>query len=97
MTFEDFLITKIMEEACELAQAASKMKLYGVHHKCEKCNASNFENFKQEVIDLLGTITQFEKVTGAYVIDQLEYSDLEPRMRKNEKYYKIHSELLKCS
>ena len=56
MNLEQYLLVCIMEEASEVAKAASKMLRFGVNDKHASQPVSNFENFNAEYNDMLASI-----------------------------------------
>lgn len=56
MNLEQYLLVCIMEEASEVAKAASKMLRFGVHDTHSTQQVSNFENFNAEYNDMLASI-----------------------------------------
>ena len=59
---DDYLLVKIMEEASEVAQAASKVLLFSAEHKhYGEGSISNLENFLNEVEDLKVLLALYSK------------------------------------
>lgn len=58
MTYNEYLLTKLSEECAELAQAASKLNLFGIYsyNPFDPLKVTNQDNLKNEFNDVLATI-----------------------------------------
>lgn len=86
-----YLLTKLAEEASEIAQIALKSQQFGVHEICPDLLESNIERINKEFNDLLGVVCMINI--------ELEYEALSPtddfienKIRKVEKYYQYSIE-----
>ncbi len=55
MTRQEYLLTKLMEECCEVAQETAKAKLFGVHEQRD-LPTSNRERMQKEYNDVLAIV-----------------------------------------
>lgn len=62
MTLEQYYLTKIAEEASELAQAALKASQFGLFEIIEGTNETNEQRITKELNDLLAVISELRYI-----------------------------------
>ncbi len=82
---EQYLITKLAEEASEIAQIALKAQQFGMDEICPKLPESNKQRIHKELNDLLGVV---EMLNTEYNFDYRP-NDIEiaAKINKVNKYY----------
>lgn len=89
MNLREYLFNLVMEEASEIAQAASKCNRFTPDHTYGKYSSSNLVRLGVELNDLFTVISLLEKELGVI----FEKTPNKFKLDKVEKYMKISKEL----
>lgn len=93
LTRYQFLLTKLAEEASEVAQIALKTQQFGAEETCPGMNLTNTQRIHEELIDLLAIVGMLNKEFNFEF--ELNSEDNFQRMiakqKKVDKYY-LHSQ-----
>lgn len=80
MNKEQMLLTLIMEECSEIAQAASKCLRFGSQKVFPGREIDNLENMKSEITDLRAVVFMLEDELDVRLMN----GDVRPKMRRKE-------------
>lgn len=86
-----FLLSKLSEEASEVAQMCSKSSIYGLEHSKPRTEVTNKDRLIDELNDLLAIVYMLESEFFETQVEDTE--KLNAKYEKVEKYYKICQEL----
>ena len=86
-----YLLTKLAEEASEIAQIALKSQQFGVHEICPDLPESNIERVNKEFNDLLGVVAMINMELGYEALSPVD-NFIESKIYKVEKYYQYSIE-----
>lgn len=92
MTFEQLLLGKVAEEACEVAQRALKAQQFGLDEIQEGQPYDNAYRLKNEVVDLSVVIDMLEKHADVD-LSKFTLSDYEAKRLKVMKFADLSREL----
>ena len=91
MDRKQYLLTKIAEEASEIAQIALKTQQFGMYSKHPGETTNNIENLHKEVTDLQAVFRMYcEEVQ---VDDTIHEFAIQDKISKVERYYQISKQL----
>lgn len=98
MNYREYLLSKLAEEASEIAQIAIKSQVFGFDSVDPRENGeNNLEKLEKELLDLFAVLRLMfpnYSVTGCGTIsysDALDY--IKMKQRKLDQYYNVHKEL----
>lgn len=86
-----YLLTKLAEEASEIAQIALKSQQFGVHEICPDLPESNIERVNKEFNDLLGVVAMLNIELGYEALGPVD-TWIENKISKVNKYYQYSIE-----
>ena len=61
MTLEQYLLTKLAEEAAEISQIALKTAQFGVHERYKPSGLTNIQRVEQEYNDLIAIVSMLKE------------------------------------
>lgn len=95
MNREQYLLSKISQEACELAKEASKTMLFGIDSfdPNSEDGRSNLEGIKEEVLDVIAAFELFMELHGLdgaeFLGSQMAHAYIQAKKEKTMRYESI--------
>ncbi len=93
---EQFLLTKLAEEACEVAQMALKTQQFGLREIKQGETKNNFERLRDELVDLFTILELLDSegfVTDLHNDNFDSDAAMKAKKERVQKYY-LHSKIL---
>lgn len=95
MSYEQFLLMKLAEEASEVSQIALKTMQFGMEEHCPGLTLNNKERVHEELNDLLGIVELLNRTTGFGF--KADTTAVDKKITKISKYLKYSIDLGKVS
>lgn len=98
MNYREYLLSKLAEEASEIAQIAIKSQVFGFDSVDPRENGeNNLEKLEKELLDLLAVVQLLfpdYNSTGCGTMTDFRAIDyIRMKQRKLDQYYNVHKEL----
>ena len=97
LTRYQYLLTKLAEEASEVAQIALKTQQFGADETCPGMNLTNTQRVHEELIDLLAIVGMLNKEFNFEFNLTIEDSLLDSIIAKQEKVNKYYRYSQDCN